>query len=162
MKKTVYIETTIPSYLTGRASNNLIAAGEQEVTRQWWEERRPRYHLYVSELVLKEAMQGDTGAAQRRLECLTDIDVLEIDNEAIRLTEALLKSKVFPEKAIADAGHIALAARYELDYLLTWNCKHIANAEMIRQISHVVSTAGYYMPIICTPLELSGGYNDEG
>lgn len=160
-KATVYLETTIPSYLTARQSSNLIIAGEQLITRQWWETRKQEYRLFISALVVQEASRGDSGASGRRLEVIGGIDELEIDEPTICLTRRLLNSRIFLEKAAADAAHIAVAARHGVDYLLTWNCKHIANAEIIRRVSFEVGAEGYFVPIICTPRELFGG-NEDG
>jgi len=161
MKPTVYLETTIPSFLTARPSNNLILAGEQELTRQWWEDRRKSFTLFVSELVIEEAQKGNSVASEKRMNAISAVLVLEIDEETIRLTEEIMKSGVIPERAAADAGHIAVASRHGIDYLLTWNCRHIANAEIIRRLVSVVKKAGYNLPIICTPAELFGGQEDE-
>jgi hypothetical protein len=158
---TVYLETTIPSYLTSRSSNNLILAGEQEATHQWWQTRKDCFNVFISNLVIQEITKGDVFAAQRRLEVCEGISLLEIDDEAIHLTQVLLDSGLFPPKASTDAGHIAVAARHSMDYLLTWNCKHIANAEIIRKLNFVIYQAGYYVPFICTPLELFGGEQYE-
>ena len=160
-KATIYLETTIPSYLTARPSGNLIIAGEQAITRDWWEQRREAYRLFVSEGVVEEASRGDSEAARRRLEAISGLESLAIDEPAILLTEKLLETGLIPEKAAADAIHIAVAARHGMDYLLTWNCRHIANAEIIRQLSHVIGEEGYYVPVICTPRELFGGQEDE-
>jgi predicted nucleic acid-binding protein len=131
------------------------------VTRQWWEKRRGSFELYISQLVVAEAERGDPDAAQRRLDTIHEFKELEIDEKVIRLTNTLLESGIFSIKAAADAGHIAVAARHGMDYLLTWNCRHIANAEIIRSLSNVISQAGYYVPVICTPLELLGADDDE-
>lgn len=160
-KATVYLETTIPSYLTARPSNNLIVAGEQALTRDWWEQRKSLYRLFVSEAVIDEASRGDPSAAQRRLESIHGVENLSIDEQVISLTTEILSSYLIPGKAAADAVHIAVAARHGVDYLLTWNCKHIANAEIIRQISFIISKNGYFVPIICTPRELFGGQENE-
>jgi hypothetical protein len=160
-KPTVYLETTIPSYLTSRPSNNLITAGEQQLTQQWWERRKNEYAVYISELVIEEAKRGDPIAVMRRLSVISEIDELEIDNESLILTKKLLRDGVIPPKAAADAGHIAIASRHGVDYLLTWNCTHIANAEITRRVSYVVREAGYYLPVICTPRELFGGTENE-
>ncbi len=160
-KPTVYLETTIPSYLTARPSSNLIVAGEQEITRRWWDARKTGFRLFVSELVRTEAARGDSEASQRRLELIEDVEYLEIDEAVLDLTGRLLEGGDFPARSATDAGHIAVAARHGMDYLLTWNCKHIANAEMIRRVSYIISEAGYYVPVICTPRELMGGEGDE-
>jgi len=96
MKPTVYLETTIPSFLTARPSNNLILAGEQELTRQWWEDRRKSFTLFVSELVIEEAQKGNSEASEKRMNAISAVLVLEIDEETIRLTEEIMKSGVIP------------------------------------------------------------------
>lgn len=156
-KPTIYVETTIPSFLTARPSGDLIAAGEQETTRKWWETRRGDFNLFVSDLVLAEAARGDAAAAQRRLEVLKALPLLAADDEVGALTGDILKSGVIPAKAAADAAHVALAARHGMDMLMTWNCKHIANAELLFRMAEVVARAGYRLPVICTPLELMEG-----
>lgn len=160
-KPTVYLETTIPSFLTARPSSNLVVAGKQEVTRQWWEIRREKYQLFISQYVLDEASGGDVTAAARRVEAISDIDVLEVDEEVIRLTAEILSTGLIPAKAQTDAAHMAVAARHGIDFLITWNCVHIANAEILAKINFVVATAGYYLPTVCTPDELFGGEENE-
>ncbi|HRX07506.1 MAG TPA: type II toxin-antitoxin system VapC family toxin [Kiritimatiellia bacterium] len=160
-KPTIYLETTIPSFLTARPSGDLIAAGEQETTRKWWETRRGDFNLFVSDLVLAEAARGDASAAQRRLETLKDLPLLAADDEVDALTQAILKSGVIPAKAATDAAHVAIAARHGMDVLMTWNCKHIANAELLFRMAEVVARAGYRLPVICTPRELMGGLDHD-
>lgn len=161
MEQRIYLETTIPSFLTARSSNNLILVGEQELTRQWWEARRDDFDILVSELVLEECGKGDAEAAARRLAVISDLDILQIDEEVVDLTDAIMQSGIIPAKAAADAAHIAIASRHGIDYLLTWNCRHIANAEIIRQIAAAVRQAGYELPVICTPRELSGEQDED-
>ncbi len=161
MKQRIYLETTIPSFLTARSSNNLILVGEQELTRQWWEARRDDFEILVSELVLEECGKGDAEAAARRLAIISDLDILQIDEEVVNLTDAIMQSGIIPAKAAADAAHIAIASRHGIDFLLTWNCRHIANAEIIRQIAVAVRQAGYELPVICTPRELSGEQDED-
>ncbi len=160
-KPTIYLETTIPSFLTARPSGDLIAAGEQETTRKWWETRRGDFNLFVSDLVLAEAARGDASAAQRRLETLKDLPLPAADDEVDALTQAILKSGVIPAKAATDAAHVAIAARHGMDVLMTWNCKHIANAELLFRMAEVVARAGYRLPVICTPRELMGGLDHD-
>ena len=160
-RQTVYLETTIPSFLTARPSNNLIIAGKQQVTREWWQFRRKRYELYVSELVVQESERGDGDVARRRLAAIEDIPLLAIDEKVIYLTERIIESNILPPRAAVDAGHIAVASRHGVDYLMTWNCTHIANAEIVRRTSFVVSQAGYCLPVICTPDELFGGQEND-
>lgn len=161
VKPTVYIETTIPSFLTAWPSDNLITAGKQAVTRQWWERRKEKYELYISQFVLDEAGRGDKNAAQRRIEALESVDLLEVDDEVISLAEKIVDTRLIPPKAHTDAAHIAIASRHGIDFLLTWNCTHIANAEIMSSINYVVSEGGFYLPTICTPDELFGGEDNE-
>jgi predicted nucleic acid-binding protein len=129
MAAAVYLERTIISYLTGRPSRDLIVAAHQQITRQWWEQRRARFEVYVSRLVLDEARAGDAEAANRRLEVLEDLPSLEINAATTSRAMKLGKLMSIPPRARADTLHIALAAVHGVDYLLTWNCAHIANAE---------------------------------
>jgi len=152
----VYIETTIPSYLASRPSRDLLVAAHQQLTRDWWEFRRPSFDLYISEPVLQEAAAGDQILAKRRLELLADIPVLPLTGGILRMAESLVTEGPIPRKAAGDALHIAVATEYGCDYLLTWNCRHIANAEIQRAARVVVSKQGFELPIICTPEELMG------
>ena len=161
MKPTVYIETTIPSFLKARTAQDVVLAGKQEVTKRWWNQRRQEYELFVSQLVYDEAARGDSEAAQERLTALVDVPFLALDEEALNLSDAIVAAGVIPEKAHTDAGHIALAARHGMDFLLTWNCRHIANAEILDRVDVVVTAHGYKLPIICTPDELFGIDDDE-
>jgi hypothetical protein len=161
MKPKVYIETTIPSYLAGRPSRDLVIAGNQEITREWWDERRAEFELCISQFVLDEAGLGDREAVRRRIDILAGLSELEITDEAARLAERLIREGVVPQKAATDAAHIAVAAVHEVDYLLTWNCKHIANAEIMRKMYRLCKAEGFNCPVICTPAELMGGYRNE-
>ena len=154
MKPSVYIETTIPSYLTAWRSPGLVMAANQEATRSWWDTSRPKYELFISQLVTDEASSGDPEAAKRRLAIIDDLPELDISEQAEALAAQLLASAALPEKAKTDALHIAVATVHGIDYLLTWNCKHIANAALRPKIESVCRAAGYEPPIICTPLEL--------
>ena len=161
MKPKVYIETTIPSYLAGRPSRDLVVAGNQELTREWWDERRAAFDLYISQFVLDEAAIGDLKAVRRRMDVLNGLSELEITEAAEQLAEKLIRGGVIPVKAAADAAHIAVAAVSGMDYLLTWNCKHIANAEIMKKIYRLCEAEGFNCPVICTPAELMGGNGDE-
>ena len=154
MKSTVYIETTIPSYLTARASNDLRVAANQSTTLEWWENRKSRYDTYVSEFVVAEAAQGDHIAAARRLTVIEDIARLETNESVRALAEALIEEGPIPADCQIDAYHIAVAAANGMEYLLTWNCTHIANAALRPKVEAVCRNHGYEPPIICTPLEL--------
>jgi len=154
MKPSVYIETTIPSYLTAWRSPELVMAANQEATRSWWDTSRPKFDIFISALVLDEASSGDPAAAQRRMEIIREIPALDVSELAEELAVRLLAASALPEKAKADALHIAIATVHGIDYLLTWNCKHIANATMRLKIESICRSSGYEPPIICTPLEL--------
>lgn len=157
MSETVYIETSILGYLTARATKNLILAANIEVTRDWWEFRRSNFNLYISQVVLDEIVQGDSEIAAQRLEIVRDFPLLEL-NQAVRdLAGQFLARSNLPPKAADDAVHIATATVHDLDYLLTWNCKHIANAQIQRKLAEISLDFGYQLPLICTPYELLGG-----
>lgn len=153
MSSKVYLETTIVSYLTARPSRDLVRAAHQEITREWWSSRST-FDLYVSQLVLDEAASGDPGAAARRLEALNDVPLVELTDEASSLARSLVRGAALPTKAAADALHIGIAAAHGMDYLLTWNCTHIANATMRGKIESICRAEGFEPPVICTPLEL--------
>jgi hypothetical protein len=156
MKPKVYLETTIPSYLTARPSRDLVMAANQEVTHEWWNDCGHEYDLYVSQLVVEEASAGDSEAGTKRLSVLQSIARLEISNHATVLGKRLVAGIPLPARARADALHIAIAAVNGMDYLLTWNCTHIANATIRPRIEEICRATGYEPPIICTPLELLG------
>lgn len=157
----VYIETTIPSYLIAWPSRDIVVAAKQQITRDWWKTRKSAFSLYISPYVLDEAARGDTEAANLRLVAIQNILVLAADEEVVRLAEAIVAAGIIPSKAQTDAFHIAVATRHGMDYLLTWNCTHIANAETMRQVSGIMEECGYEIPIICTPDELMGGMTDD-
>lgn len=142
MKPRVYIETTIPSYLTAWQSPQLVMAANQQVTREWWHDRRDEFDLYCSELVVEEASAGDPDAAARRLAAIQDIPLLAGGETTDELARALLTEIPLPAKAAADALHIAIAATNGIDYLLTWNCTHIANAEFRDRMIAVCQSFG--------------------
>ncbi len=156
MKGKVYIETTIPSYLAANPSRDLLTAAHQQVTREWWDSRRSAFDLYVSESVLQEAAAGDVMLAKRRLDLLTDIPILALTRVILTIAELLIVEGPIPRKAAGDALHVATATAYGCEYLLTWNCRHLANAEIQRMSRLVVTRQGFELPVICTPEELMG------
>ncbi|MBM3744692.1 MAG: type II toxin-antitoxin system VapC family toxin [Acidobacteria bacterium] len=156
MKPKVYLETTIISYLMARPSRDLIVAAHQQITREWWDLRRGEFQLFVSRLVIQEASAGDQEAAQRRLGALDFIPLLDLTVDALSLARDLAHRGVLPDTAIEDALHIAVAAVHGMDYLLTWNCRHIANARMRQAVWATCALRGYEPPVICTPEELMG------
>lgn len=154
MKPKAYIETTVVSYLTAWPSRDIVVAGYQQTTREWWQDAAERFELVASELVINEASAGDADAAQDRLTALESILLLDATEKAAELAQQLIDSGAIPEKAAEDAGHIAIAVTNGIDYLVTWNCRHIANATTRSQIEGVCRNAGYEPTIICTPAEL--------
>ncbi len=156
MSETVYIETSILGYLTARPTNNLILAANTKLTQDWWETSRYEFTLYASELVQDEAAQGDGEIAAQRLSLLEPIAFLELTEAAIALAQVFLTESNLPAKAANDTLHMALATVYGLDYLLTWNCKHMANAQIQKKLAQISGQLGYELPVICTPYELMG------
>lgn len=155
MKRKIYLETSVISYLTARPSKTIIGAAHQQITLAWWESRN-QYDLYVSESVLRECGAGDPSAAQKRLAMVSDVPLLTITEQAIEIAEALVENRIVPSKAAEDALHIAIATINSVDYLLTWNCKHIATPEIQRSIAAYLEKFGLFLPFICTPEELLG------
>jgi hypothetical protein len=157
MAERVYVETTVISYLTAWPSRDVVLGGHQAVTHDWWDTRRASYELCISQLVLNEASAGDAQAAQDRLAVLQPMTVLETTEAALGLAKELIQAGALPAKAVGDALHIAVAAVHRVPYLLTWNCRHLANATMRLMIESVCSANGFPAPIICTPEELLEG-----
>jgi len=160
MRQTVYIETSVISYLAARTSRDLIVAGHQQITQDWWDTRQ-QWDIYVSALVVNEVGFGDLDAASQRLAVIENIPALAVDAAAVSLARQLLMEAALPEKAQEDALHIAVAAVNGIDYLLTWNCTHIANAVKRPLIMAICEAAGYRPPVICTPEELLGAAHVE-
>ena len=156
MTETVYVETSIFGYLSARSSNNLILMANVEATREWWDSRRSQFALYISQVVLDEVARGDSAIAAQRLEILRDFPLLEVEQAVQNLAAQFLRQSNLPLKAADDALHIAVATVYGLDYLLTWNCRHIANAQIQKKLAQISLNSGYELPIICTPYELMG------
>lgn len=159
--KSVYIETSIPSYLTARPSRDVRTAAWQQITVQWWEQARQHYELFTSELVVSEAAEGSPEAAQRRLDALRGIRELVIDSEMETLAAKLVAEGGVPAHAEVDALHVAIATVQAVDLFLTWNCRHINNAETKPIIRSICAVAGYTCPEICTPQELLSEDTDE-
>jgi hypothetical protein len=152
-KPKVYIETSVISYLTAWRSRDLVIAGNQETTKEWWD-RRNDFDLFISVFVMEEVSGGDYTAATERLKALKGIPEIEIADQVAIIAEKLLNEASLPSKARVDALHIATAAFGGMDYLLTWNCTHIANPAFRFKIEAVIRSLGYEPPIICTPQEL--------
>lgn len=159
-KRTVYIETSIVSYLTARPSSNLLAAAWQKATLDWWDTQKNRFLLFTSNVVIEEAGKGDPKAAELRVGALADIPMLEITDNALVFAKLLISRRILPQKAVDDSLHIALSVFHGIDYLLTWNFRHIDNAETKPIIRKLCSDMGYAYPEICTPVELMGVYQN--
>jgi len=156
MKPRVYIETTVISYLVPRSMRDVIQVARQQLTRAWWDQRAEDFDLVVSQLVINEAARGDQRYARKRLELLNDLPLLSATPESEDWANRILASRVFPPQATADVAHLALATAHGVDFLLTWNCKHLANPLLLRQVGRMIRAAGLEPPIVCTPEELMG------
>ena len=154
MNPTVYVETTVIGYLTSRPREDPIVAGHQQTTRDWWQTVPDRYELVASELVVQECSAGDETAAEERMEALAGITLLQTTSDADQLAEALIAGHAVPESHPEDALHIALAVVNGIQYLVSWNFRHIVNAAVRSTIERICRDAGYEPPTICTPEEL--------
>jgi len=159
MKPKVYIETSVVSYLTSRPSRDLIVAGRQTITCDWWENNRDSFNFFISELVEEEMAKGDPEAAALRAEKVEGIDSLNITEDAEKLAELLMSAGTVPVGSEEDALHIAAASAHGMDYLLTWNFKHINNAQRKTAIIEEVESCGFNCPQLCSPEELGDIYN---
>ena len=160
MKPRVYIETSVVSYVVSRPALDVITAGHQATTLQWWEQHRSRFELVISQFVVDEASQGDPAAAEKRHAVLGGIPVVPVvQPQIVVLAQALLKAGALPQKAKLDALHIAVCAVTGVDILLTWNFKPIANGATMRQIERVCEENGFECPQLLTPLQLLGDSN---
>ena len=152
----IYIESTIPSYVVARPARDLLQAARQQLTRDWWDLKREQHELFTSQVVLDEIAVGEREMAKRRLELIAGLTVLDLTPDAERLADRILHSGLLPVTADGDAAHIALATVHKLDILLTWNCRHIANAAIAGRLRRLVETQGHTLPEIYTPEELLG------
>lgn len=154
MKPKVYLETSVISYLTGLPSRDLITAGRQQITHHWWETRKKDFQLFISDPVLDEASLGDPKAVEKRISVIRKITQLEVSPDALEFAKFLIANTPFPDNAQVDALHIAVAADQRMDYILTWNFKHIANASIRSKLEVLAQSRNIELPIICTPEEL--------
>jgi predicted nucleic acid-binding protein len=153
-KPSAYIETSVVSYYTARRSRDLIVAAHQEITYAWWDGHLHEYAAYVSQVVLEEIRRGDPAAATERLAAISEFQVLPASPEIEPLAESYLTELRLPQDALYDTLHIALASVHGVDYLVTWNCRHIANAHLRKRLAEINVRLGVSTPIICTPEEL--------
>lgn len=151
---TAYIETTIPSYYVARPSMNVVQAFRQASTRAWWDGGRSNFELFTSQEVLQEARLGDADMARQRLELLSGFPKLELTEEVGALAQKLIQAGLVPEKAASDAVHIAVASVHQMNYIVTWNFKHIANPYTRDRLRAMVDEAGFRLPVMCSPEEL--------
>jgi hypothetical protein len=154
MKETIYLETTIISYFTSRPSNDIMVLAKQRITEQWWNNNLNKFDAYISEAVFEEISEGDRDAALKRLNVVNTIPSLEITDDVKNVYKIYLKRLQIPDKALRDAIHIAIASVHSIDYLVTWNCKHIANGEIIKKLISINIGLGLSIPVIVTPEEL--------
>jgi predicted nucleic acid-binding protein len=154
MKPSVYVETSVISYLTAQPSRDLVVAAHQQITAEWWKQALPQLDVFVSSVVLEEIGRGDPDAAQRRAEAVSAFEVLEVMPEVRDLADCYFAAIDLPERARADAYHLALAVWHGMDYLVTWNCTHIAGGKVKLIVQRVNAAQGIESPIICTPEEL--------
>lgn len=158
----VYLETTVPSYVAAKPSRDLIVAAHQQITREWWQDARERFELFISEAVVAEIRLGDPEASARRLQFVQDLPRLQLNDDVRSLVRLYDEKLGLPTQAKVDVLHIAFAVGHGMDYLLTWNCAHIANGEVIRRLQEVNREIDQVTPIILTPEELSlGGLGEK-
>ena len=160
MKRKIYIETSVISYLTARPSKTIVGAAHQQLTLAWWMQRS-EYELFISQAVWQECAAGDADAAQKRIAALEGISVLSVTEDMMRMAQSIIAQGIIPLKAIEDAIHIAVSTLHRVDFLLTWNCRHIANPVIQEKIASYLEQQGLFLPIICTPEELLGGKSDD-
>jgi hypothetical protein len=151
---TLYVETSIVSYLRQQPSVRVITAARQLLTHQWWNQERSKYELVTSQYVIDEASDGEPSLAEARLRALEGIPLLPAEAEVQVIADEIMARAILPPKAVFDALHIAITAHHEIDYLLTWNCRHIANGKILSQVHAVLHDLAVPIPVICTPEEL--------
>lgn len=162
MAPKVYLETTVVSYLVAWPSRDVVMAGHQQVTRDWWKTLPGRFEVVASQLVVQEAAEGDEHAARDRIAVLNELTLLETSQAALDLAHKFVTASAIPQKAAEDALHLAIATTNGVEYLVTWNYRHLANPTLRARIEAVCRSAGYEPPIICTPEELLEAFSDEG
>ena len=157
VKQKVYIETSVVSYYASRPSRDLVIAARQETTREFWPLLANRFDRYISMLVLLEINKGNPTAVDERKKAILELPVLDITRESESLAQAIVREGLIPERFGEDSLHIALAVVNGMDYLVTWNFRHLNNALTKMHIMRFVEKQGYIAPVICSPDELLGG-----
>lgn len=160
-QSSIYLETSFISYATNRLSNDFLVSAHQRLSRRWWEHRRADFRFFVSEIVVAEIVRGDELAVKNRVEFLAGIESIDLNEASSTLAKSFLERSALPEKAAQDALHVAVAAVNGIDYLLSWNCKHIVNLEIYPGIQGIIEEGGYKAPRVCTPYELMGDLDDD-
>ena len=160
MAKSVYIDTSVVSYLTARPTLDMMTAARQVETIEWWTMESRHFDLFSSEVAIEEASRGNADAAKRRVEVLREMTILTLNDDAAELALALVTGRAVPAEAKVDADHIAIATVNNIDYILTWNLSHIANSVTIPIISEICEREGYNRPIITIPSMLRGGLDN--
>lgn len=153
MKPKLYVETSIISYLTARPSRDIVITANQQLAQEWWESRK-NFDLFISQIVIDEVSKGEAQMANKRLNLIQDIPLIDFNDDAKNLAKEILRQNILPPKATLDVFHIATTAVHEMDFLLTLNCKHIANAFIFRRIEKICLESGFEPPIVCTPQEI--------
>lgn len=154
MKESLYLETTVVSYYTSRPTRDIIVLAHQEITREWWPKAIKRFDIFISEVVIEEASMGDLEAAKKRMEEIKNFPHLELNDKVEETAKIYMESLEIPTKSFRDAAHLAVASVHNMDYLVTWNCTHLANGEVIKRLMTINGSLGIHTPIICTPEEL--------
>lgn len=158
---TVYLETSVVSYLASKPSSNLLRAARQLSSVDWWENHRHKFSLMTSTFTLDEAMKGDKHAAEKRISYLDSVPLLDVNESVLHLMGSIQKSGIMPEDCEVDIGHISVASCHEVEILLTWNCSHIANPFIARKLEPLIRAHGFKMPYLATPNSLLGDENEE-
>lgn len=155
-KDAIYLETTVVSYYTSKPSRDIIVLAHQEITREWWPKAVNRFDIFISEAVIEEDSAGDQEAARKRIEELKKFPHLQLNDKVEQMAQVYIDKLDIPQKAYRDAIHLAVASVHNVEYLVTWNCAHLANAEIIRKLIKINESFGLSTPLICTPEELMG------
>lgn len=157
MKESIYIETSVVSYYVSKPSRDLIVLAHQQITWEWWPKTVKRFDAYISEVVIEKAAAGNKESAEKRLKELKGFSHLELTKRVEKIAQIYMEKLSIPKKALRDAAHLAVASVHNIDYLVTWNCVHLANGEIIKRLLKLNEKLRMKTPVICTPEELIEG-----
>ena len=160
MKEKIYLETSVISYYSARPSRDVIVLAHQAITRSWWPIALKQYDIYISEVVIEEMSMGDPEAASKRIESVNEFAELKLSEDVERMADVYMREFEIPKKAFRDTLHLAFSSVHNIDYLVTWNCAHLANVHVIKKVRRINTEFDMPIPIICTPEEFEGG-NDN-